>query len=91
MTAPKPLTEGWHHVAILIDGAAGTLQLYQDGLLVASGATTVLPKNLGNTTQNWLGRSQFEADPYFGGAMDDLRIYNRALSPGEIRYLAGDR
>jgi hypothetical protein len=91
VTAPKPLTEGWHHVAIVIDGATGALQLYQDGLLVASGATTVLPKDLGNTTQNWLGRSQFEADPFFGGALDDLRIYNRALSAGEIRYLAGDR
>jgi len=91
VTASTPLTEGWHHVAIVIDGAAGTLQLYQDGLLVASGATAVLPKDLGNTTQNWLGRSQFEADPYFGGALDDLRIYDRALSPGEVRYLAGDR
>ena len=84
-------TTGWHHAAVVIDSASMTLRLYQDGLLVRSGATTVLPKALGVTTQNWLGRSQYTTDPYFGGAVDDLRIYNRALSESEVRYLAGDR
>jgi hypothetical protein len=44
------------------------------------------------TSQNWLGRSQFiTVDPYFNGSLDDFRIYNRALSESEVRYLAGDR
>ncbi|NLT76301.1 MAG: LamG domain-containing protein, partial [Planctomycetes bacterium] len=50
-----------------------------------------LPADLGATTQNWLGRSQYEADEYFGGALDDFRIYRRALSASEIRFLAGER
>ena len=91
VNGPAALTTGWHHVAVVIDSAGMRLQLYQDGTPVAGGATTVLPKDLGVTTQNWLGRSQWTADPFFGGSIDDFRIYNRALSESEVRYLAGDR
>jgi len=91
VTAPAPLSAGWHHVAVTIDSAGMTLQLYVDGDMVASGPTTTLPADMGVTTQNWLGRSQWEADPYFMGMLDEFRIYNRALSASEVRYLAGDR
>ncbi|MGE5296461.1 MAG: LamG-like jellyroll fold domain-containing protein, partial [Solirubrobacterales bacterium] len=91
VNSPAPLTEGWHHTAVTIDSATMKIGLYVDGDLIASGATTILPKDLGNTTQNWLGRSQYAADGYFLGSLDDFRIYNRTLSPAEIRYLAGDR
>jgi hypothetical protein len=91
LNAPGSLSAGWHHVAVVIDGSAMTLRLYLDGDVVASGATTVLPKDLGVTTQNRLGRSQWSADGYYQGLMDEFRIYNRALSDGEVRYLAGDR
>jgi len=91
ITAPAMLPSGWHHVAVVIDGPTKTAQLYQDDRVVASGTITNLPADLGTTTQNWLGRSQFTADGYLGGALDDLRIYNRALTADEVRYLAGDR
>jgi hypothetical protein len=85
---------GWHHVAVAIDGATSEMQLYVDGAVVASGPTSVLPADLGNTTQNWIGRSQYAeqyGDPYLDGSVDDFRIYNRALSGPEIRCLVGDR
>jgi len=91
VTAPAPLSPGWHHLAVTVDSSAMTLQLYVDGNVVASAPTTVLPADLGETTQNWLGRSQYEADPYFMGMLDEFRIYDRALSASEVRYLAGDR
>jgi regulation of enolase protein 1 (concanavalin A-like superfamily) len=91
LTAPMTLPSGWHHVAVVIDSATGTMRLHLDGAVVASASTSALPKDLGNTTQNWLGRSQFTADAYYTGSLDDFRIYNRALSEGEVRYLAGDR
>jgi hypothetical protein len=91
ITASAPLPTGWHHLAVVIDGTSKIVQLYQDGSLVASGATLVLPKDLGATTQNWLGRSQYTADGYYQGLIDEFRIYNRVLSEGEVRYLAGDR
>jgi len=89
--APATLPSGWHHVAVVIDSATMTMRLHLDGAVAGSGATTLLPKDLGNTTQNWLGRSQFAADAYFTGSLDEFRIYNRALSEAEVRYLAGDR
>ncbi len=52
---------------------------------------SILPEDLGVTNQNWIGRSQFTADAFFNGAADDFRIYNRAMSAAEVRYLAGDR
>jgi hypothetical protein len=90
VNAPRTLTAGWHHVAVVIDGTAMTLQLVLDGEVVASGATTVVPKDLGVTTQNWLGQSQWP-DDYYQGLIDEFRIYNRVLSAGEVRYLGGDR
>jgi len=89
--APSELGTGWHHVAVAIDSATMSVTLYLDGDRVAGGSTTVLPKDLGKTTKNWLARSQFVSDGYLGGAMDDVRIYNRALTAGEVRYVAGER
>jgi hypothetical protein len=91
VSSPSALPAGWHHVAVVIDGVGKTLQLYQDGSVVASGPTLVIPKDLGVTNQNWLGRSQFTTDAYYTGMIDEFRIYSRALSEGEVRYLAGDR
>jgi hypothetical protein len=91
LDAPAAMPTGWHHVAVTIDSTTMTMRLYLDGEQVGSAATTLLPKDLGNTTQNWLGRSQYVADAYFSGMLDEFRIYNRALSVAEIRYLAGDR
>ena len=81
------LSGGWDHVAVVINGTNMTVTIYVDGSNVAGGPTQILPMDLGNTTTNWLGRSQDGAvppDPYFMGAMDDLRIYNYALTPDEI-------
>jgi len=90
-TAPRPMGTGWHHLAIAIDSVTMTMSLYLDGTAVATNTTTTLPKDLGKTTQNWLGRSQWTGDSYYAGLLDEVRIYNRALTAGEVRYLVGER
>jgi hypothetical protein len=54
----------------------------------------VLPQESGcngaDTTQNWLGRSQFAADPYLNGQLDNFRIYDPALSAAEAHTLYAD-
>ena len=87
---PSTLGLGWHHVAVTIDTAAKATTIYIDGERVASGGTAVLPKDMGKTTQNWIGKSQWP-DALLLGSIDDFRIYDRALSDAEVRYLAGDR
>jgi hypothetical protein len=91
LNAPSTLARGWHHVAVVINGVSMTMQLYLDGVVVASATTAVLPRQLGTTTNNWLGRSQYTADAYFIGYLDDFRIYSRALPPEQVAWLAGKR
>jgi hypothetical protein len=80
-------TGGWHHVAVTLNGATGTL--YVDGAYAGSNtALTLKPSDMGSTTQNWISRSQFSGDPYLNGIVDEFRIYTRALTASEISVLA---
>ncbi len=84
-TAALP-TGNWVHVAVTLNGSVGTL--YVNGTQVGQKTNmTLTPSSLGNTTQNWLGRSQYAADAYLNGKLDDFRIYSRALSNNEIGKL----
>ncbi len=85
-TAPVPSGQ-WAHVAVTLSGT--TLTLYLNGSEV--GQTTgaaFTPWRLGPTAQNWIGRSQFSADPHFNGAIDDFRIYRGALPAAQVATLA---
>ena len=62
--------------------------LYVNGAAVMTNSSLLMrPSMLGATTNNWVGRSQYTADPYFDGEIDELRIYGRALSAAEITSL----
>ncbi len=82
-------TGAWHHLAVVLDaGATYTGTLYIDGAVAGTNAAmTLRPSSLGNTINNWIGRSAYTADPYFAGLIDDFRVYGRALSPSEITTL----
>jgi hypothetical protein len=84
-TAALP-TGQWAHVAVTLSGTTATL--YVNGVAVGSNtAVAHAPFRLAATTQNWIGRSQYSADPYFNGKLDDFRIYNGALSAAAIAAL----
>ncbi|WP_295847530.1 LamG-like jellyroll fold domain-containing protein [uncultured Xanthomonas sp.] len=75
------------HVAVTLSGKVGTL--YVDGKQVATAdGIWINPFQLGETTQTWLGRSQYGGDPYFKGRMQDLRIYSGAQDAAFIAGLA---
>lgn len=77
----------WVHVAVKLAGDVG--KLYVDGVQVGEGrGIVVTPFQLGNTPNAWLGRSQHAADPSFNAQMQELRIYNGALSNAEVAALA---
>src|SRR6185295_9677485 len=82
-------TGAWHHHAVVLDvGATYVGTLYIDGAVAGTNAAmTLRPSSLGNTTNNWIGRSPFTADPYFAGLIDDFRVYKRALTATDIATL----
>jgi hypothetical protein len=91
-TTAFDLPTGWHHVAVTIDAEADTMILYYDGAEIGNtSGVTLTPSDLGETTNNWLGRSHDSDDSYYLGSIDDFRIYNYALSPGELaKAMKGD-
>jgi hypothetical protein len=80
-------TNSWVHVAVTLSGAYGVL--YINGVQVATDdRIEFAPFQMGKTRQNWLGRSQYSADPYFNGRLQDFRLYNGALTAQQIAALA---
>lgn len=79
----------WVHVAITQQGSS--FKFYINGVLQYSDNTaTVKPSDLGITTKNYLGRSQYTTDPYTDNAYDDFRIYNYALNAESLLSLANN-
>ena len=77
----------WTHLAVTLSGTTGTL--YINGVAVATNPNMTLnPSNLGNTQNDWIGKSQF-GDPMLNAKVDDFQIYSRALSASEVAALAG--
>jgi hypothetical protein len=86
LTSAAPATGTWKHVALAL--GSGTGGLYVDGTLAVDvSAVSLRPKDLGTIDYAYLGKSQFGADPYFDGLLDEVRVYNRALSAAEIKSL----
>jgi hypothetical protein len=80
-------TGSWTHLAIVIGPSGGIL--YINGQQVgANSSLTLRPVDLGSTPNNFFGRSQYASDPYLDGNLDEIRIYDRALTPAEISALA---
>lgn len=72
----------WTHLAITYSGT--TASLYINGELVATNSGfTLKPSDLGVTTKNYIGKSQY-ADPMLKGSVDEFKIYNRALRAAEV-------
>ncbi|HVV39359.1 MAG TPA: LamG domain-containing protein [Candidatus Paceibacterota bacterium] len=72
----------WHYHCVTYDGA--TVIYYIDGVNVASAART-LSTTAGNMT--FAQRPDLGATNEFNGSIDDVRVYNRALSASEVNQL----
>ena len=85
-TVPAPLSSNrWTHLAITLSGSVGTM--YVDGQPVGTNPNMTLgPADLGMTTQNWIGRSQYP-DPLLDAAVDEFQIYDRALTAAQVQSL----
>lgn len=70
----------WSHVALTYDGKA--LRLYENAIQVSSRAET--GSILKTTDPLWIGGNHPYGE-YFHGLIDEARVYDRGLTPSEIR------
>ncbi len=74
-----------NHIVWTSDGSTGKGQIYLNGVRVGRNDNVVTtPVAVGSTTNDWLGRSQFAADPYPNASYNEFRIYQGALNPLEV-------
>jgi hypothetical protein len=81
----SPAAGEWHHIAATYNGKV--FQCYIDGVLAQEWAYAgAMPKNTASVT---IGRRS-RGGTFFNGMIDDVRLYDRALTAGQINVvLAG--
>jgi hypothetical protein len=72
-----------HHVVYTHSFSDKTTSLYVDGKLVRSGLAHVDPSTA-EFSNFWIGRSQFSVDPFFAGSINELRVYDNAITSGQV-------
>jgi hypothetical protein len=80
-------TNTWVQITMTVDQTGG--KLYLNGQLVNSLGWRTPAKACSNNYP-WVIGGPWEGSGGFKGKIDDIRVYNRALSPDEILYLANN-
>jgi len=88
----------WHHLALVLDGTASlepdAFSAYLDGRLIGTGEGSQLWAHsdaigIGGLNGSTLLHDGTDTGSHgFAGRLDDVRIYNRALSPADVDALA---
>ncbi|HDS83918.1 MAG TPA: carbohydrate-binding protein, partial [Phycisphaerales bacterium] len=79
----------WQFFAVTISNrSSNNVRIYKNGQLIQTG-TTAIPQSVLRSA-NYIGRSNWSADAYYQGALDDVRVFDYALSANEVMdiYLA---
>ncbi|MDO8602086.1 MAG: LamG domain-containing protein [bacterium] len=86
--SPATYVDGiWHHLAFTWNAGTEALTLYADGLpLTPTKGSDEALGDISPTTRINIGRQPNNGNPY-NGSIDDVRIYNRALSAAEVLQL----
>jgi Concanavalin A-like lectin/glucanases superfamily len=72
----------WHLVtATFKAGTSGGMRCYSDGNLVSVNTISIVNQSV----QIMIGEGN--ANQYFNGLIDDVRVYNRVLSDAEVKQL----
>jgi|GEM_PF-656665 len=77
----------WYHVAVVFDDAANRFKIYINGALVTNDVENTSPADIGSGAL--IIGAQGPGNQNMAVTMDELRIYNRALTDAEVQALAG--
>lgn len=76
----------WTHVAVTLGADKATIYLNGNQVGTTS-AFKLRPYDLGTTTQNYIGKSQFAADTYLSAKIDEFRVFNKSLTQSEVKEI----
>ena len=84
---PGAYTGAWQHYVFLISQSKNIKEIFLDGVMIDSSGCTGTVNKAGRTlsiggSQDWTNKSL-----WWQGSLDDVRIYNRALTPAEVMIL----
>lgn len=74
----------WYHVVCTYE--TGYCKIYQNGELVSTKATNIVP-NFATIANCFIGKAT-EGAYQFNGYLNDMRVYDHALSPMEVKHLS---
>ena len=82
-------SDQWSFVAAVIDGPKSNATLY---LYNTNGQASATNSDLAHTNEAWDGEARIGSDPQstgrtFNGIVDDVAVFNRALTPAQILNL----
>ena len=83
---------GWHFITAIRDSDSDMIKVYVDGILEKTVTNqTFADCDLSNAYNFTIGNLPTYINQYFNGTIDEVRIYNRALSTEEIwnQYIHG--
>lgn len=81
------LDNNWHNTVFIYDNSLATIFLYIDGVLVNTTTNVTKWSNMSNPTNIGYWNGFVGAGGFFEGKIDDIGIWNRALSQQEISNL----
>lgn len=86
ITSTSTITDtNWHHVGCTID-RDGNGQVYIDGKANGS-ATAISSEAMANTAAMRIGAQAYSITNYFDGLIDDVEVFNYALTAAQVRKL----
>ncbi len=86
LAATAPQTGQWYHLTGVRDVATGSLTLYVNGQKAGTASACLGDASTGHTV---IGRGKFGGNPvdYWPGALDQVHVFDRALSATEVAQL----
>jgi hypothetical protein len=77
-----PSFGSWNHYVLVVDSVANVSRLYLNDVLCESKNQAIVTTSGGDATR--FGRQFGGFNEFFNGSLDNVRIYNRALSESEV-------
>ncbi len=82
----------WNHIVAVYNSQTQTMEIYKNGIIIATGASTSNPQAYPSSGNIYIGAEHPTANlpsgpQFLVGKIDDTGIWNRALTPAEIQAL----